>query len=845
MNDSPVRAVPLRQGLRFFARDWRSGELRLLMLSLVVAIAAMTSVGFFVDRLRGGLERDAAQLLGADLVLIGDAPIADALREEARAKGLRTSDTVTFPSMAQSVPGSGRVEDSLSQLASVKAVTADYPLRGSLRVADGPGVPDRLAGQTVPEPGTIWVDPALLPALKASVGDAVELGERRFTIARLITLEPDRGVSFVNLAPRILMRADDLASTRLIQPGSRETYRLLFAGPPQAMAAFRTDLEKRLSRGQKLESLEAGRPDIRNTLDRAERFLALVALLTAMLSALAVALAARRFTSRHMDAAAVMRCLGVPQSRLLALYGIEFLAIGTCGAVLGIALGYATHFVFIALLASLVQVGLPAPSALPALQGLLIGFVLLGGFAMPPVAQLRHVSPVRVLRRDVGLPRFGTILGYALGLAAFAALTLWSARDVKVGAITLGGFAGAFVLFSLLAWGALRLIARARHGVRVDASWRFALAAMQRRPVNTIVQTVALAIGLMALLLLSVTRTDLVSAWRRSVPADAPNRFVINIQPDQRDAFREALKAGGIAHYDFSPMIRGRLLTINGAAVGANDYKDERAQRLVDREFNLSYMSELPGHNRVVAGRWFAPGAKDELSMEEGIAKTLGIKLGDTLRYDIAGVTVDGRVTSLRKLDWDSMHVNFFVVFPPAALETMAQTSISAFHLDPGQDGLANRLVQRFPNLTVIDTGAILQQVQAIVEQVVKAVEFLFVFTLAAGVLVLYAALLSSRDERIREAALLRALGASRRQLERAQVAEFVIVGALAGLLAAVGATATGWVLATRALELDYAFGVSAWIFGVAGGAVLAVAGGWFGLRAVTREPPLRTLREA
>jgi len=362
---------------------------------------------------------------------------------------------------------------------------------------------------------------------------------------------------------------------------------------------------------------------------------------------------------------------------------------------------------------------------------------------------------------------------------------------------------------------------------------------------ETVLQTVALAIGLMALLLLSVTRTDLVSAWRRSIPPDAPNRFVINVQPDQRDAFRQALLAAGVSRFDYAPMIRGRLVARDGKALGPERFGDDRAQRLVEREFNLTYANDLPGQNRVVAGRWFAPGARDELSVEEGLAKTLGIRLGDTLRFDIAGVPAEGRVTSLRKLDWDSMHVNFFVIFPPAALQSMAQSWISAFHVSDAEAPLTNRLVKDFPNITIIDTGALLRQVQGIVDQVVRAIEFLFLFTLVAGVLVLYAALLSSRDERTREAALLRALGASSRQLQRAQLAEFFVVGTLAGVLAAAGATAVGYVLATRALELDYTFGPMAWILGIAGGAALATLGGWLGLRPVLNAPPLRSLREA
>ena len=846
MTSGPI--VSLRQGVRGFVRDWRAGELRLLVLSLVVAVAAMTSVGFFIDRLRGGLERDAAQLLGADLVIISDRPIAASLVDAATSRRLSTAQTVMFPSMALAAPGRSSNDASdvagSTQLSAVKAVSSGYPLRGALRTARAAGQADQ-ATSGIPEPGTVWVDPALLTDLHLRVDDTLALGDQRFRIARLVTLEPDRGLSFVNLSPRILMNLVDLPSTHLIQAGSRETRRLLVAGPADRVAAYRSAVSPLLERGQRLETLESGRPEVRATLDRADRFLALVALLTAMLAALAVALAARRFTDRHLDATAVMRCIGVTQNALLVSHVTEFLVVGVVGAIGGVVLGYVTHFAFIALLGTLIDSHLPQPSAWPALRGLLIGVVLLAGFALPPVVQLRHLAPVRVLRRDVGLPRGGTVIGYLLGVAAFAALTLWNAGDVKVGAITFGGFIAAFAVFTLVAFTMLRLLSAARHGARLDASFRFALAAMQRRPANTIVQTVALAIGLMALLLLSVTRTDLVAAWKRTVPPDAPNRFVINVQPDQRAAFIAAMKSDSIVNFDLAPMVRGRLVAIDDKPVGASTYEGDQARRLIDREFNLSYTTALPEHNRIVSGRWFSPSATHEISIEEGIAKTLRVKLGDQLRFDVAGLSAEGRVTSIRKLDWDSMHVNFFVIFPPSDLQAMAQTWISAFHLNGDDGGLTNRLVQRFPNITVIDTGALLAQVQSIVDQVVSAVEFLFVFTLVAGVLVLYAALLSSRDERTREAALLRALGASRRQLTRAQLAEFVGIGLLAGALAAAGATVIGWVLATRAFDFPYSFGTMVWVVGIAGGVVLALVGGWFGLRPVLNEPPLRTLREA
>jgi putative ABC transport system permease protein len=833
---TPVRL--LLQAWRMTMRDWRAGELRLLAAALVIAVAAVTSVVFLVDRIRLGLERDAAQLLGADLVLSSDQPISDAMRARARAAGMQIAETVTFPSMALNAEGPDR-----NTLAAVKAVSPGYPLRGTLRVgtaADATDVPTR----EIPSAGTAWVDVQLLQALGAKPGDALKLGEMKFRIDRVIAVEPDRGAAFINFAPRVMINLADLPATQLITTGSRVTYRLLAAGERQSVQALSSALQRDLARGQRIESLESGRPEMQRTLERAQRFLALVALLAAMIAAVAVAASARRFSLRHLDSCAMMRCLGLAQADIFRLFAFEFVIIGVAACAVGMVLGYLAHFVLLTALGNLITMSLPWPSLLPALHGGAVGLVLLLGFALPPLAQLRAVPPLRVLRKDIGLPTGRTGLGYAVGGIGFLLLMLWTSNDLKVGAVTAGGFAGGLLVFALAAWGVLRLLAPLRSLTgRLGISWRFAIAAVQRRPASTIVQLVSLAIGLMALLLLTVTRTDLVNGWRSAAPPDAPNRFLINIQPDQVPGVASRLKEGGI-DAELNPMIRGRLIHINGKAVGPESYAEDRAQRLVDREFNLSYAADAPGHNRIVSGDWFRDGS-DELSIEEGIAKTLGIRLGDSLTFDIAGQTVTARATSLRKVNWDSMRANFFVLMPPSLLADKPASFITAFHLPDGRSHLTGDLLREYPNLTVVDTSAVFRQVQAVLDQVIAAVEFLFVFTLAAGVLVLYAALASSRDERVREAGLLRALGASRQQLSRAQLAELGCIGALAGLLAAVGASAVGWALARFVFEFDYA--LSAWVFilGIAGGAICALAGGYLGLRGVLRTPPLATLREA
>jgi putative ABC transport system permease protein len=830
----------LLQSLRMTGRDWRAGELRFLLIALIVAVAALSSVGFFVDRMRSALARDAHQLLGADLLIRADLPIDPSWPDEAVRRGLRTAQTTVFPSMASSGAG----DRAVTQLASVKAVTPEYPLRGSMKLRRGKA--DAVVRAT-PAPGTVWVDANLLLAHQLRIGDELRLGERSFRVAEEISVEPDRGAAFMNFAPRVMLAQADLPSTGLIQYGSRVTYRLLVAGEPAAVAGFQRWAEQGIEagnlKGVKLESLESGRPEMRATLDRGEQFLALVGLLSAMLAAVAIAMAARRFMLRHLDACAMLRCLGLTQNQVMRMYLYEFLAVGLAGSMLGIVLGFGAHFVLLAWLGKLVAADLPAPGLLPALQGMATGMLLLVGFAIAPILQLRDVPHNRVIRREQAPPQPMTVLTYALGLLSFVALLLWQSSDRKLGALTAAGFLGGFAVFALAGWLALKSLRLLREAID-HPGWRFAITALQRRPGATVVQVVALSLGLMALLLLTVVRGDLVQAWQQATPPDAPNQFVLNIQPEQKAPLATLLAQNVVAHPVLYPMIRGRLVQINDTPITGETFIEDHAKRLVDREFNLSTMTTLPPQNQIVAGKWLdnrAPGA----SVEVGLAKTLNLRLGDRLRFDIGGQVVEAPITSLRKLEWGSMRVNFFVILNPALMADMPQTFITAFQLPPENAGLVNRLVRDFPNLTVVDIGSVVRQIQGVIDQVVRAVEFLFLFTLASGVLVLYAALVGSQDERIREAGLLRALGATRRQLSQAQWMEFALVGSLAGLLAATGAAATGWALARYVFKFDWTFSPTVWLAGIVAGTACAFIGGWVGLRNVLRHPPLQTLREA
>jgi putative ABC transport system permease protein len=815
---------PLAAAWRMLVRDWRAGELAVLAIALVIAVASVTSVGFFADRVGRALERDAHQLLGADLVLVADHPWDKRIEARIVGAGARHAEALTFVSMA--------LKGEANQLVGVKAVSEGYPLRGRLRIAAAPGARDEEA-RGVPEPGTAWVDERLVTDLGAPVGATLKLGKKELRVAAVITLEPERSVGFFNFAPRVLMNIGDIAATGLVQTGSRVRYFQYAAGPPATVASLEAALKKDLGRGERIETLESGRPEIRAALERAQRFLGLTALLAAVLAGVAIALATRRFVARHLDGVAVMRCLGATQARLVRLYAGEFLLLGALGCALGAALGYGAQAGLGAALRDVIDAELPLPGARPALHGALVGLALLLGFAVPPLMQLRDVPALRVMRRELGAARPAALAAYAAGFATLCALLVWQAGDAKLGATVVGGFAAALAVFFAVAYLVLRFLSR------------FAFARELRRHVRgNAVQTAALALGLTAVLLLTFTRNDLVDAWRRSAPPDAPNRFLIGVQPDQVSPIKDFLGEKEIGVPELYPMVRGRLIAVNGAPVNGEQYEDERARRLVEREFNLSYLDELPSHNAIAAGRWLDP-AKAEVSAEEGIAARLGWRLGDELTFSVAGRSFTARITSLRRVRWDSMKVNFFVIAAPSVLAGMPTSFVSAFRLDEGREAVASELARRFPNVTVLDVGAMLRQAQAMVDQLVHAVQFLFLFALGAGLLVLYCALAATEDERRREAAVMRVFGASRAQVARRQRAEFLAMGLVAGVLAALGAALIGEVLARRVFEIDLPANPALWLCGPLAGLALFALNAWLSARKVLGAPPALTLRDS
>jgi putative ABC transport system permease protein len=825
---------------RMLRRDWRAGELRVLAFALVIAVGGMTTVGFFADRVQLALSRQGNQLLGADLIVFADHPLSPQYAEEAKRLGLNVSTALKFPSMA------AKGESSL--LTEIKAVTAGYPLRGELRISEDFGNVSSARtthiANAIPAPGSAWVDEKLMIRLAINRGDTIELGSAHFTVTALITQEPDYSIGFINLRPRILINEIDLPATGLIQQGSRIGYRLLVSGNSGTVENFRIWAQSRLTLGERIEGIRDARPEIKAALERAEKFLSLAALASVVLAAAAAALAVRRFTQRHLDGCAVMRCLGASQSAMLRLYLCHFATLGLIASGAGCLLGFVAQQALAFWLSGLVDAELPWPSVWPAVHGLLTGLVLLLGFALPPLLNLRSVPALRVLRRDIGASNAHSLTGYALGLAALSVLFLWKAGDVRLGASVMGGFAAAIAVFGSLGFLLVKALSHIRG--QTGGALRYGLASIRRRATSSVVQAVALGLGLMALLALTLIRDDLLQNWRTSLPPDAPDHFLVNIQEDQLEPLAAFFKQHRIVQPPIFPMVRGRLTAINGNAIAAEGYSDIRARRLVEREFNLSWAEQMQSDNQIIEGHWWKSGDKGKavMSMEESIAKTVGVSLGDTLTFDVAGSTFSAKITSLRKVDWDTFRVNFFVVMPPGILEKYPATYITSFHLPPEHMEVTNQLIKDFPNLLVIDVATIISQVQKVIEQVAKAIEFVFLFTLLAGLTVLYAAIASTQDERIHEAAIFRTLGARRGQLARAWAAEFAILGGLAGLFAAAGASALGYVIGEYALNLTYTFNASIWATGLFSGMIGVTVAGLMGTRSALSTPPLMTLRK-
>ncbi|QGU33874.1 ABC transporter permease [Thermochromatium tepidum] len=818
---------------RLLRRDWRSGELYLLSAALVVTVAATTAVGFFTDRIEATLKRQGNELLAADLALESSRPLDIQFATEAQARGLETATTLEFRSV---------VMGERPQLVSMKAVDPGYPLRGHLRIAATRAGPDRPVASG-PLPGEVWVESRLLRLLGLELGATLEVGAAHLRLGAILTDEPDQGRAVFSLAPRVLMNRADLDATGLIGPASRATHRLLIAGQARAIADYRDWARTRLAANVKLTDALEARPEFGAAVERASGFLHLATLVTLLVSGAAIVLAGQRLVERQTDTLAVMRCLGAPRRLAMQVLVGRLLLLGVIASLVGCLTGWLGQLGLVAALGDWLGDDLPPASPAPVLTGLATGLLTLLSFAWLPLIQLARVPPLRALRRELGTPRPPALLALGMAGLTLTSLILWQAKDLELGLMILGGVLATLFILAANVYLLLQLAGRLVGCVR--GVWRLGLAALTRRPGTAALQILGFGIGSLALLLLTLVRVDLLESWRKTLPEGAPNYFLINIQPHEVEPLQSFLSDSGIRTVKLHPMVSGRLIRIGERRVEPSDYDDPRAVQLASREFNLSYDSKPQSDNRIVAGQWWTEAAEvaPQFSVERGLAETLGIRLGDTLTFWVSGHEVSAPVTSLRAVRWDSFNVNFFVVATPKLLQGEPATFITSFHLPRERESLIAELARRFPSVSVLDVETILGQVRQVIDRGALAIESVFLFTLAAGFLVMYAGIQASLEQRRTEHAILRTLGARRRRLLMSLALEFTLAGLLAGLLAAVCAEMTAWWLAERIFELEFRLDLRLWVIGVLGSGLAIGLAGTLATYPLLIHPPLRALR--
>ncbi|MBP8884398.1 ABC transporter permease [Ectopseudomonas oleovorans] len=819
---------------RQLLRDARAGELRVLFFALLVAVAASSAIGYFSARLNDAMLLRASEFLAADLRLSGSSPASQEQIDAGLKLGLDHAQAVEFSSVVAAADG--------IQLASVKAANSRYPLRGELRSAAEPYAPEEVGSG--PRPGEAWAEARLMVALNLKIGDELEIGAKTLRLSRVLTYDPDTAGDFYSLTPRVLMHLDDLAATEVVQPGSRVRFRELWRGDADTLAAYRQAVEAGLEPNQRLDDARDGNRQVGGALGRAERYLNLASLAAVLLAGVAVALSSARFAARRFDASALLRCLGLSRREALALFGLQLALLGLVACLIGALLGWAGQHVLFYLLRGLIPDDLPPADLWPALAGMATGLVALAGFALPPLAALGRVPPLRVLRRDMLPVPASSWLVYGAALIALGLIMWRLSLDLRLTLALLGGgLLAALLLGSLLLLG-LQSLRRLLQ--RAALPWRLGLGQLLRHPLAAAGQSLAFGLILLAMALIALLRGELLDTWQDQLPEDAPNHFALNVLPAERDAFAARLAELSPHPAPLYPVVPGRLIMINGEPVRQLVTKESRGERAIQRDLSLTWAEDLPSDNLITAGNWWGAAHASELpgvSVESELAESLQLKLGDQLRFNVGGIERDAQVTSLRQVDWDSFQPNFYMIFEPQTLQDLPATYLTSFYLPPGQDAELVALSRAFPSVTLLQVDALLAQLRSILAQVTLAIEYVLLFVLAAGITVLLAGLQATLDERIRQGALLRALGAERKLLISARRAEFGLLGAAAGLLAALGCELVSFLLYRYAFDMSWQPHPWLLLLPLIGALLIGLAG-VLGTRRALNASPLSVLRE-
>jgi putative ABC transport system permease protein len=819
--------------LRLLWRDSRSGELTILVLALIIAVTSSTAIALFADRLQRTMTTQAGEFLAADMVVESSRTIPEPWLAQAKQLGLATAQTVEFSSVL--------VEHDELLLAGIKSVTAAYPLRGYLKTTTTDYTTETKE-EHGPEPGQAWIDIRILSALKLQLGETVHVGEKPLTISKILTYEPDKRGDFYSFSPRVMINSTDLPATNIIQPGSHVHYFYQFSGESPALAEFKRWIKPQLNPSQRVMDIHEDRPELGSALERAERYLGLSSIVVILIAGVAIAMATRRYTERHFNATAILRCLGCKQREILWLYGSQFLVLGLLASGVGCGLGWIAQEVLFRLLRNLLPQQVADPSALALSFGFIIGMSVLLGFALPPLLRLKQVSPLRVLRRELEPLPSSAWLVYGVAISVLGVLVWRYTNDLKMTATILGVGAASLVILGLLMLGLLQLSRRLLP--HLGLSWRFAMQSLLRNRSASVSQLLAFSITLVAMILSFTVRNDLLDNWQKQLPDNAPNHFALNIIPDQVQDFQQTLQLQTIQGSRFYPVIRGRLVEINQIPVQKVVSKDSQGDNATHRELSLTWAQELPDENKITSGTWWESAQTGLVSIELKLAENLNIKLGDQLTFTIGSEQIKAKVASIRSLRWDTMKPNFYMIFSPGTLNNYPSTYITSFYLPASQKNALNTIAKKFPNTTILEVDLILQQFKTMLTQLTLAINYLLYFALLAGFTVLFAAVYATLDARIHESALMRTLGANRSFLTKTHIIEFALLGFISGVLAVVIAEAIIYALYTQVMHMD--FQASLWLClttPFAGAFIVGLTGCW-GVRNVLNKSPLQVLRQ-
>ena len=819
--------------LRLLWRDSRSGELTVMILALIIAVTSSTAIALFSDRLQRTMTNQTAEFLAADLVITSPAPIPVERLNQATQLDLAQARTVEFSSVL--------IEHDELLLVSIKAVSAAYPLRGFLKTTTADYSAETIT-QKGPEQGTAWLEKRILSALKLNLGDSITVGEKQLTISHIITYEPDKQGDFYSFSPRVMFNEADLKATGIVQPGSHVHYFFQFSGEAKALDKFKQWLKPQLNSSQRILDIHEDRPELGSALDRAERYLGLSSTLVILISGVAIAMATRRYTERHFNATALLRCLGCKQNEILWLYSSQFIVLGLVASAIGCLLGWLAQAALFYLLRGLLPQHIASPGLLAVCFGFIIGMAVLLGFALPPLLRLKQVSPLRVLRRELEPLPSSAWLIYGLSIGIIGLLIWKYTDDIKMTTTLLGVGLITLLALGLLVYGLLNLARRALPSMSL--TWRFGLQGLLRNSRTSVSQILAFSITLVAMVLSFTVRTDLIDNWQKQLPDKAPNHFALNIFPGQQAAFQQDLQQQHINGSQFYPVVRGRLVEINHAPVQQFVSKDTQGDGATHRELSLTWTKELPAENKIVAGSWWTNEQTGLVSVEQKLADSLKIKPGDLLTFTVGDQQINATVASIRTLRWDTMKPNFYMIFSPGTLDAYPSTFITSFYLPETQKNELNTLIKKYPSTTIMEVDLILKQIKTLLMQLTQAINYLLYFALLAGFTVLFAAVYATLDARIYEGALMRTLGANRSLLRTTHIIEFTSLGLISGVLAVVISETIIYALYTRVMAMEYHPSLYLWLVIPFTGALFVGIAGCWGVRQVLNKAPLQILRE-